>query len=206
MARRGRGGAIPIPTAPAASEGGRIILARHWRARNPNGARASGAPNRPGRERCPPTRREERAERRVVVDRDRRRGQRQLGREGERPPSPFGGLPISELAILAGFIAAVIGVIKGGGPALVVGVVVCALGVIEVTAREHFSGYRSHTTLLAAMPAVGVEVGLVAALGEPRQRALLLLAVVPVYALGFWLLRRRFQTARQARVARPPAP
>jgi hypothetical protein len=154
----------------------------------------------------PSTRRELRAERKIVADRHRRRGQRQPGREGERPPSPFGGLPISELAILAGFISALIGVIKGGGPALIVGVVVCALGVIEVTAREHFAGYRSHTTLLAAMPAVGVEVGLVAAFGEPHQRALLLLAVVPVYGLGFWLLRRRFLVARQARVARPPAP
>jgi hypothetical protein len=155
---------------------------------------------------APSTRREQRAERRVVAERDRRRGQRQLGREGERPSSPFGGLPISELAILAGLIAAVVGVIRGGGPALIVGAVVCALGVIEVTAREHFAGYRSHTTLLAAMPALGVEVGLVAALGEPHQRSLLLLAVVPVYVLGFWLLRRRFQAARQARVARPPAP
>jgi hypothetical protein len=151
-------------------------------------------------------RREQRAERRVGADRDRRRGQRQLGREGERPPSPFGGLPISELAILAGFIAAVIGVIRGGGPALIVGVVICALGVLEVTAREHFSGYRSHTTLLAAMPAVGAEVLLVATLGAPHQRALLLLVVIPVFALGFWRLRRRFQIARQARIARPPAP
>ena len=33
---------------------------------------------------------------------EQRRGQRQLGTEGERPASPFGGLPISELAILAG--------------------------------------------------------------------------------------------------------
>jgi hypothetical protein len=153
----------------------------------------------------PSTRREQRAERKVVAERDRRRGERQLGREGERPLSPFGGLPISELAILAGFISAVIGVIESGGAPLIVGVIVCALGVIEVTSREHFSGYRSHTMLLAAMPAVGVEVGLVAAFGAPHQRALLLLAVVPVYALGFWLLRRRFQTARQARVARPPA-
>ena len=38
--------------------------------------------------------------------------------------------------------------------ALAVGVVVCTLGVLEVTAREHFSGYRSHATLLAAIPAV----------------------------------------------------
>jgi len=128
-----------------------------------------------------------------------------LGTVGERPASPFGGLPVSELAILAGAVGIVVGLIRGAGPALIVGLIVCALGVLEVTAREHFSGYRSHTTLLAAVPAVGVEAGLVSAFGEPRDRALLLLAAVPVFAIAFWLLRRRFQRARQARLARPPA-
>ena len=127
------------------------------------------------------------------------------GTYGERPPSPFGGLPISELAILAGGVAFIVGVIQSGGPALIAGAIICTLGVVEVTAREHFSGYRSHAMLLAALPAVGVETALVAAFGAPRTRALLLLAVVPVFALGFWLLRKRFETARQARIARPPA-
>jgi hypothetical protein len=154
----------------------------------------------------PAPRREQRAERDAVTERVQRRSQRQLGTEGERPPSPFGGLPISELAIFAGLIGVIVGLIRGGGPALVVGVLICTLGVLEVTGREHFSGYRSHTMLLAAIPAVGVELGLVALIGEPRQRALLLLAVVPVYAILFWLLRKRFLTARQARIARPPAP
>lgn len=125
---------------------------------------------------------------------------------GERPTSPFGGLPISELAILAGIVGIVIGLIRGGGPALIVGVVVCALGVLEFTAREHFSGYRSHTILLAAVPAVAFEAGLVAVFGEPRERGLLLLAAVPVYAIVCLLLHKRFQSARQARLARPPAP
>jgi hypothetical protein len=137
---------------------------------------------------------------------ERRRAQRQLGREGERPESPFGGLPVSELAIFVGLIAFVFGFIQGGGPALIVGIVVCALGVIEITAREHFAGYRSHTALLAAIPAVAVEAGLVAVFGEPKQRALLLVVAVPVFGILFWLLRRKFLTARQARVARPPAP
>jgi hypothetical protein len=136
------------------------------------------------------------------AERRRQRGQRQLGREGRRPESPFGGLPVSEVAILLGIIGAVFGFINGGGPALVVGLVVCALGVCEITAREHFSGFRSHTALLAAIPAVALEATLVVIFGEPKQRALLLLVVVPVFALLFWLLRRRFLTARQARVAR----
>jgi hypothetical protein len=148
------------------------------------------------------TRRDERA----LREREHARGRRQLGREGERPESPFGGLPVSEFAILVGFVALLFGFFTGGGPALVAGIVICALGVIEITAREHFSGYRSHTILLAAMPAVAVEAGLVAAFGEPNPRALVLLVVVPVFSLLFWLLRRRFLTARQARVARPPRP
>ena len=152
------------------------------------------------------SRRDQRAERAAVSQRQYRRGHRQLGREGERPESPFGGLPISELAILAGLVGIVVGVLGSGGPALIVGIIVCALGVIEVTAREHFSGYRSHTALLAAIPAVAIEAGVVAVFGEPKQRLLVLVVVVPVFALLFWLLRRKFLTARQARVARPPRP
>ncbi len=147
------------------------------------------------------TRREARAERQVQTEHELKRGERVLGREGERPQSPFGGLPISELAILVGLIAAVIGFVQGGGAALVVGLIVCTLGVIEVTAREHFSGYRSHTALLAAIPSVALEAGVVLAF-KPSQRAVLVLAVVPVFAGLFWWLRRRFLVARQARVAR----
>ncbi len=151
-------------------------------------------------------RREQRAERTATAARDERRATRQLGTEGERPPSPFGGLPVSEIAIFAGGVGAVIGVIQGGGPALVVGLVVCTLGVVEVTAREHFSGFRSHTSLLAAIPAAIAAVVWVAIFGPPRQRILILLVAVPVYAALFFVLRRRFLTARQARVARPPTP
>jgi hypothetical protein len=100
----------------------------------------------------------------------------------------------------------VVGLINGGGPALIVGVIVCALGVIEITAREHFAGYRSHTILLAAIPAVGLEAAVVAVFGEPKPRLLVLIVVVPVYAVLFWFLRRRFMAARQARARRPPAP
>jgi hypothetical protein len=149
-------------------------------------------------------RREERAARDVTAKRQSVAASRTLGTVGERPPSPFGGLPVSELAILVGMIGVVVGLVSGGGPALFVGAVVCGLGVTEVTAREHFSGFRSHATLLAAIPAVVVEIGIVLTLGQPRNRSLLLIPVIPVFAVCFWLLRRSFQLARHARVARPP--
>jgi hypothetical protein len=152
-------------------------------------------------------RRERKAERDILAEREQRWADSSLKGYGERPQSPFGGLPISEFAIFAGAVALVVGVLQGGGPAIIAGLVVCALGVIEVTAREHFSGYRSHATLLAAIPAVGVVIGVSVAAHPTRQdRVLVLLAGVPVFALLFWLLRKRFREARQARVARPPAP
>lgn len=132
---------------------------------------------------------------------------------GERPSSPFGGLPISELAIFAGLVGVCVGFFAGNPQALVVGIVVCVLGVMEVTAREHFSGYRSHSSLLAAVPAVALGIGLVAIIGHGSVRRGLegtdrtvLVAIIPVFAVLFWLLRKRFWAARQGRVVRPPAP
>ena len=152
----------------------------------------------------PSQRRERVAERRVTGTREQRQVNNSLKAYGDPPPSPFGGLPVSEVAILAGAIALIIGFLNHGGPALIAGVVVCALGVIEFTGREHFSGYRSHATLLAAVVVVALESAVVAVVGAPRQRFLLLLVIVPAWAVLFWLLRRRFAVARQARVARGP--
>jgi hypothetical protein len=154
---------------------------------------------------APSPRREQRAEREALAVQQARRSQRQLGTEGERPSSPFGGVPVSEIAIFAGLVAIVVWLIRGGTATLVVGLVVCTAGVLEVTAREHFSGYRSHTTLLAAVPAVAVGIGLISEIGSRSDRApLLMLVAAPVFSILFWFLRKRFLTARQARVARPP--
>ena len=110
---------------------------------------------------------------------------------------------MAEFAILSGAVALVVGVIRHGGPALIGGVVICLLGVLEVTTREHFSGYRSHTVLLAAIPAVAVEFLIALTVGPSAIRALLLLPVGAVFAVCAWFLRKRFLVARQARIAKP---
>jgi hypothetical protein len=130
---------------------------------------------------------------------------------GDPPPNRFGGLPVSELAIFFGAIAVVVGLVRlhehhPVGPVLIVGVVVCVLGVVEVTAREHFAGYRSHATLLAGIPAVAAGIALIALVGGSLSRGTLFLVVVPVFGILFWLLRRRFVRARQGRLVKPPAP
>jgi len=115
-------------------------------------------------------------------------------------------VPVSELAILAGIVALVFGVIRHGGPALVGGVVLCLFGVVEVTAREHFSGYRSHTVMLAAIPAVAAEFAVALTIGGEAERVVLLLPVAAVFAVCAWFLRKRFLAARQARIAKPAKP
>ena len=156
----------------------------------------------------PSPRRDERLERTVTQQRNERQAERQLGTVGERPPSPFGGVPVSEIAIFAGLVAIVVWLISGGLPVLVVGLTVTTLGVLEITGREHFTGYRSHTTLLAAIPAIALAIGVLSLVGiNKSNRAPFMIAIAaPVYAFLFWQLRKRFMVARQARVARPPAP
>jgi hypothetical protein len=146
------------------------------------------------------------AEQQAVAESVRRRSGRMLGTDGERPAGLFGSVPVSEFAILAGLAAAVFGYASSHPLALIAGLVICALGTMEVVGREHFTGYRAHTALLAAIPAIAVELGVATLFGNPSQRGLLLLVSVPVYVLCFFALRRQFAFARRARVAKSARP
>ncbi|HEY2767574.1 MAG TPA: hypothetical protein VGI76_04920 [Solirubrobacteraceae bacterium] len=135
---------------------------------------------------------------------------------GERPPAPWHPLPISEILILVGAIVAVIGLrrldlknpeVSSGGATLIAGIVAVAIGTIEVTLREHRSGYRSHTVMLALLPILifdSLTVLVVSAFTTaPRLMSLGLLAVdVILFVVLFRLLRARFLDARHARVLR----
>lgn len=116
-------------------------------------------------------------------------------------------MPVAEIAIFAGLVGLVVWLIRGGTATLAVSLSVCALAVLEVTAREHFSGYRSHATLLAAVPAVVIAIAVVSAVGTRQDRAPLLIAIAaPIFSFLFWLLRKRFLVARHARMVRRSAP
>jgi hypothetical protein len=131
---------------------------------------------------------------------------------GERPEAPWHPFPLSELLILIGAIATIVGLTKlkhglaSGGATLVVGVVAVLAGTVEFTLREHRSGYRSHTILLATIPAVVVYTGtllVLSAFVSPIPSALKaapLILALPLFALLFKLLRGRFQDARRGRV------
>jgi hypothetical protein len=114
-------------------------------------------------------------------------------RADERPPAPWGSFPLAELTVLAGIVMLVIGVVSASPTAIGVGVVLAALGGLEVSLREHLAGYRSHTTLLAGTVFVLVTGALFYLAG------LILAICLGVGALAFlssfYLLRRAFQRA-----------
>jgi uncharacterized integral membrane protein len=95
--------------------------------------------------------------------------------------------------VLAGLIALAIGVIGAHPTLLGVGVVLAGLGGLEVSIREHFAGYRSHTTLLAGTVFVLVTGGLFYLAGLILAICLGVGAVA--FAATFFLLRRAFQRA-----------
>jgi hypothetical protein len=127
---------------------------------------------------------------------------------GERPEPPWHPVPLSELLILAGAIGTVVGLSRGishGGPPLIAGLAAVVIGTAEVTLREHLSGYRSHTLILALLPTIAFHsaVVLIVAAFTTTPRALnvaLLFVDAAIFAFLFKLLRARFQDARRERV------
>jgi uncharacterized integral membrane protein len=100
---------------------------------------------------------------------------------------------LAELTILAGIVMLAVGLI-GKHPTVVgVGVVLASLGGLEVSAREHFAGYRSHTTLLAGTVFVLV-VGSLFYLADLILAVCLAVGAV-AFVATFVALRRAFRKA-----------
>ena len=100
---------------------------------------------------------------------------------------------MAELTILAGIVSLAIGVIGGNPTAIGIGVALAGLGGMEVAIREHFAGYRSHTTLLAGTVFVFTVGGLYYLAGQVLAVALAAGAIA--FAIAFYLARRAFQRA-----------
>jgi len=116
-----------------------------------------------------------------------------ISKSDERPPAPWGNAPLAELAILAGIVCLAIGIFGSHETLIGVGVGLAAVGGMEVAIREHFAGYRSHTTLLAGFVFVVVTGVLFYAAGLVLAYALPIGAVC--FAVAFYLARRAFQRA-----------
>jgi hypothetical protein len=94
--------------------------------------------------------------------------------------------------ILLALVMLAVGFLSGGnrrGVFIGIGIVLASLGGGELALREHFAGFRSHTSLLAGLS--GFAAGAIAvAVGAPKIAVLVVAVVVAVAA--FPLLRRAF--------------
>jgi uncharacterized integral membrane protein len=102
-------------------------------------------------------------------------------------------VPLAELVILAGIVSLVIGLVGQHPTAIGIGVALAALGGLEVAIREHFAGYRSHTTLIAGTVFVFTVGGLYYLANQILAVCLGVGAVG--FAIAFYLARRAFQRA-----------
>ena len=116
----------------------------------------------------------------------------------EAPPAPWGSFPLTELVVFIALVFGVIGFIRfdtrSGKVMVVAAMVLGSLGGLEVSIREHFAGFRSHTTLLAASCAVASMI-LISVIAGKAGVAILALVVgvgVLVFVLAFYALRQVF--------------
>ena len=113
----------------------------------------------------------------------------------ERPPAPWGNFPLSEVAVLVAIVLMVGGLIAGERRGVIVFAAGLALGTLaglEVSIREHFAGFRSHSSLLAGAAAVLSITVIALAAGEVFV-PLLLAAGLGVFGVVFWSLRESFK-------------
>jgi hypothetical protein len=112
----------------------------------------------------------------------------------ERPQAPWGSFPLVELVVLVALVMLVIGFVAGGtrGATLLgTGLVLGSLAGLELSIREHFAGYRSHTLLLSGALAVALVLALYYLADLPPAASLAAGAVG--FALGAWWLTRAFR-------------
>jgi hypothetical protein len=119
---------------------------------------------------------------------------RMLERADARPKPPWHPVPLVEVAVLAGIVLIVVGLLNRdssrGRLLLVFGLALASVAGLDTAAREHFAGHRSHSSLLAGLPAVALVVALAVAGAGP---AVSVPVAAVVFAAAFGLLRRAFK-------------
>jgi hypothetical protein len=73
-------------------------------------------------------------------------------RSRDRPPAPWGRFPLVELVVLIGLVLLLVGFFVGesrGAVMIACGLTLASLAGLELSVREHWAGFRSHSTVLA---------------------------------------------------------
>lgn len=113
------------------------------------------------------------------------------------PPPPWGKFPLVELAVFTGIVLLAIGFFFASGARqaalLGSGLLLASLGGLEVAVREHLGGYRSHTLVLAAVPAVAALAALFYLAPSGFAPIARLAAAGAIFALAAWGLTALFK-------------
>ena len=120
---------------------------------------------------------------------------RRQRRLGEAPKPIWAPFPLVELAILLGAVFVVAGLIWGGGKGqalLGCGVAVISLASLEIAIREHFTGYKSHSALLALVP-MAITLGVLVLAVGLTERFVALGIAIAVFVICFLALREVFR-------------
>jgi hypothetical protein len=112
-------------------------------------------------------------------------------RMDEAPKAPWSPFPLVELCILGGLVLLVIGFVGGRALFVVCGIALVGVASLELAIREHFAGYRSHSSLLAMASAIATMTLLGFGIGVARIAAVI--AGLAVFAAAFFALRAAFR-------------
>jgi hypothetical protein len=129
----------------------------------------------------------------AAVD-DAGRGRAARHRAGlERPAAPWGSFPLTEIVIFVGVVLLAVGFFippPQGFVMIAVGLGLASLAGLELSIREHFAAYRSHTLLLAS--AIGVPVFGALFLGTKLSPAICAAAGLAAFGGAAWLFASAF--------------
>jgi hypothetical protein len=117
---------------------------------------------------------------------------RRRARLEDAPKAPWHPFPLVELSVLAGMVLIGVGIASSGdrrATLLFGGLALISVASLELTVREHFAGYRSHSALLAGATAVIVAVPL---WFTPLPQEALLVAAAVVGVVAFRALQVAF--------------
>jgi hypothetical protein len=109
--------------------------------------------------------------------------------------APWGSFPLVELAVLVGLVMLVGGFILSGtrGAVMIgVGLALGSLAGLELSIREHFAGYRSHTLILSGAPAILTITALFVFVSSLSPVLRLVIAAL-VFAFFAWVFTRVFR-------------
>ena len=109
----------------------------------------------------------------------------------EAPKAPWSPFPLVELCILGGLVLLVVGFLGRRALFVICGVALVGIASLELAIREHFAGYRSHSSLLALAVAIATMAILGIGVGIARVAAIGAGAVV--FAGAFLALRAAFR-------------